>query len=91
MVIADKRRGNDKIRKELHNLFKKFGFIIEIDMNLKVVQYLGVKLNLHTGNVFPYIKPNSKLKYLNTSQEAFNTGYPGILQVKIFLKKKESM
>lgn len=54
MVVPDKKRVNDKIRKQLYKLFKSLGFDIEVDMNSKVVQYLDTELNLETGNISLY-------------------------------------
>lgn len=65
MVVPDNRRNNDKIRKLLFKFFKRLGFVIEVDINQKVAQYLDVELNLQNNNVSPYIKHNSILKYVN--------------------------
>lgn len=67
MIVADERRVNVKIKKEQQKLIKTLGIIIKVDRNLKVIQYLDVELDLHTGNVSPYMKENIMLKYVNTS------------------------
>lgn len=39
----------DKIRKEFQQLFKKFALSLEVEYNLKIVNYLDVTLNLNNG------------------------------------------
>lgn len=45
LIVLDKRKWNDRIRKKIFKLFKELGFDIEVEINLKVVQYLDVELN----------------------------------------------
>lgn len=59
MVVSAKRRTNNNIRKKLFPLFNHLGFKITVYLNVKSVQYLDVELNLTTGTVSPYIKPNT--------------------------------
>lgn len=56
---------NDNIRKKLFNLFKNVGFEISVEMNLNVVQYLGLKQVLVNESVSLCTKPNGKLCYIN--------------------------
>ena len=39
----------DKVRKEFHQLFKENGLSLEIECNLKTVNYLDITLDLNTG------------------------------------------
>ena len=55
----------DKIRKEFHNLFKLNGLSLEIECNLKSVNYLDVTLDLNSGTYKPYRKPNDETLYIN--------------------------
>ena len=57
----------DRMRKEIIQIFKSVGFSIEIETNLKEVDFLDVTLNL-TEKVFrPYKKPNDRILYVHTS------------------------
>ena len=38
-----------KIRKEFHQLFKEYGLSLEIECNLKTVNYLDITLDLNTS------------------------------------------
>lgn len=57
----------DKIRKQLIEIFKSFGFKIEINANLKQVDFLDVTFKLENESYEPYKKPNDQLLYINTS------------------------
>ena len=52
-----------KIRKEFHQLFKENGLSLEIECNLKTVNYLDITLDLSTGTYKPYHKPNDATFY----------------------------
>ena len=51
----------DKKRKATIKIFKYIGFSIDIQANLKEVQFLDITLNLQNGTYRPYKKPNHKL------------------------------
>ena len=55
----------DKIRKEFHQLFKENGLSLEIEWNLKTVNYLDINLDLKTGTFKPYCKPNGETLYIH--------------------------
>ena len=55
----------DKIRKEFQEIFKKNGLFLEIDCNLKTVNYLDVTFDLTTGNYKPFRKPNDETLYIH--------------------------
>ena len=52
-----------KICKEFHQLFKEYGLSLEIECNLKTVNYLDITLDLSTGTYKPYRKPNDETFY----------------------------
>lgn len=54
MVEQDRRRENDNIREKLFKLFKRSGFDIKIETNLKIIQYLDIELDLINESVSPY-------------------------------------
>ena len=58
-------RKGDMIRKKLHQLFNKFGFKLDIQTNLKIMDYLDVTFNLHNGTVSPWRKNNKYSCYIN--------------------------
>ena len=47
-------------------IFKNIGFSIDIQTNLKEVDF-DVMLNLQNGTYHPYKKPNNKLLYIHSS------------------------
>ena len=48
-------------------MFKEIGFKIEIETNLKIVNFLDVTFNLADSTYRPYRKPNDNLLYIHTS------------------------
>ena len=57
----------DRIRKNVIKLFKEIGFKIEIETNLKTVNFLDVTCNLTNSKYRPYRKPNDNLMYIHIS------------------------
>ena len=55
----------DKIREEVHQLFKENRLSLEIECNLKTVNYLDITLDLNTGTYKPYCKPNDEMPYIH--------------------------
>ena len=55
----------DRIRKEIIKVFKNLGLNITIQINLKVVDFLDVSLNLSTESFYPYRKPNDRPMYIH--------------------------
>ena len=55
----------DKVSKEFHQLFKENGLSLEIECNLKTVNYLDITLNLNTDTYKPYPKPNDETLYIH--------------------------
>ena len=58
-------RTADIMRKKITKLFKSHGFDIEIECNLKVVDFLDVTLNLNNGVVTPFKKSNHDPQYIS--------------------------
>ena len=57
----------DRIRKDIIRIFKQIGFKIEIETNLKEVDFPDVTFDLRKETYRPYKKENDKLFYINTS------------------------
>ena len=55
----------ERKRKAIIKLFKECCLNITIKTNLKIVNFLDVKINLDTGTYRPYRKPDNKLSYNN--------------------------
>ena len=55
----------ERKRKAIIKLFKECCLNITIKTNLKIVNFLDVKINLDTGTYRPYRKPDNKLAYNN--------------------------
>ena len=54
----------NRIRKEIIKVFKNLGLNITIQINLKVVDFLDVSLNLSTESFYPNRKPNDRPMYV---------------------------
>ena len=59
----------DRTRKYIIKVMKDLGFQIEIETNLKEVNFLDVTFNLNSGLYKPYKKPNDQLLYVTTSSD----------------------
>ena len=55
---------SEKIKKTFQKMCKSKGLDITINCNMKIVNYLGVTLNLNDGFYHPYQKPNEQLKHV---------------------------
>lgn len=68
LIAVKNKNGHelDKLRKEIIQIFKSIGFQIEININLKIVDFLDLTLNLSENSYKPYKKPNDNLLYINT-------------------------
>ena len=55
------------MRKNIIKIFKGTGFAIDIETNLKIVDFLDITFNLNNGTYRPYKKPNDLLSYINKS------------------------
>ena len=56
---------NDKVWKEVIDLFKQHHLTLEIKCNLKTVDYFDITLYLTTGLFEPYNKTNNIPRYIN--------------------------
>ena len=52
------RQQIDCLRKNIQ-LYKVIGFLIDIETNLKIVNFLDITFNLNNGTFKPYKKPNN--------------------------------
>ena len=57
----------DRIRKKVIQLFRDNCFLIDIETNLKIVNFLNIMFNLNNGTFKPYKKPNDSLLYIKKS------------------------
>ena len=55
----------DRVRKKIIAIFQEHGLKIEIDTNLKTVNFLDITLNLDKSKYSPYMKPNDKPIYVH--------------------------
>ena len=58
-------RNIEIVKKKLCKIFKDHGLKITVEANSKIVNYLDITLDLTSGKVSPYMKPNNKLLYVN--------------------------
>ena len=57
----------DRMCKNIIKTFKDIGFAIDVETNLKIVDFLDTTFNLNNGTYRPYKKPNDLLLYINKS------------------------
>ena len=57
----------DTKRKNIIRVFKDIGFDIDININMKTVDFLDMTLDLVSETYKPYKKPNNYLQYIHTS------------------------
>ena len=55
----------DKIRKNVYEIFKKHDLKLEIQCNLKIINFLDITLDLNNGTYKPYRKPNDEAIYVH--------------------------
>ena len=55
----------ERIKKNLQKTFKDFGLEIMAESNVRIVNYLDVRLNLNNGSFKPYHKPDDIIQYIN--------------------------
>ena len=53
------------VKKNIQKWFKKHGWDIIIQCNMKLVNYLNFTFNLNDRTCKPYTKPNNKVKYIH--------------------------
>ena len=57
----------DRKSKNIIKTFKDIGFAIDVETNLKTLDFLDITFNLNNGTYRPYKKPNDLLLYINKS------------------------
>ena len=60
------RQETEKVRKNIIRVFRDIGFSLEIETNLKEVDFLDTSLNLRNGTYRSYKKPNDRLLYIHS-------------------------
>ena len=87
LIVQQNKNGHelDQSRKKIVDIFKKIGFQIDIEINLKIVNFLDVTFNLTDNSYKPYKKPNDRLLYINTE-----SNHPSeiIKQIPISINKR---
>jgi hypothetical protein len=64
-VSSLSKKENENLKKEICKIFKEEGLDITITVNLKIVEFLDVELNLLTETHRPYTKPNNTILYID--------------------------
>ncbi|PIK40481.1 hypothetical protein BSL78_22671 [Apostichopus japonicus] len=59
----------DMKRKEVTQLFNKFGLKVTIETNLQVVNYLDITMNLANGSFAPYRKPGDNPLFIHSHSD----------------------
>ena len=67
LILLRNLNGQQMEKKRKTIIFKDIGFSIDIQTNLKEVDFLDVTLNLQNGTYRLYKKPNEKLLYIHSS------------------------
>ena len=65
LVVEGGGQKAERMKKKLFSLFKSVGLKITAEANLKSVNFLDVNLDLADGTFKPFMKPNSKVKYVS--------------------------
>ena len=60
------RQETDKVGKNIIRVFKDIGFSLEVETNLKEVDFLDVSLNLCNKTYQPYKNANDRLLYIHS-------------------------
>ena len=58
-------RQNEKMKDKLSQIFNSYGLKLDIKVNLSVVDYLDITMNLRTGSYAPYMKPGDVKHYVH--------------------------
>ena len=63
----------ERMKKELQKLFKTFDLKINIETNMKIVNFLDVTIDLNSGTYKPFTKPNKKYNMYTSNQTIHHT------------------
>ena len=71
MAVFKNTKGlqSERIKKTFQKMFKNKGLDIIINYNMKIVNYLGVTLNLNDGSYRHYKKPNEETNYIHVHSD----------------------
>ena len=64
-IPGKSKKENEKLKKFLIKVFRKYSLEIEIELNLTEVNYLELSMNLENGRYKPYCTSNAKTVYVN--------------------------
>ena len=53
----------DRDTKNVIQLFKNFGFLVDIETSLKILDFFDIMFDLNNGALKPYKKPNDTFLY----------------------------
>ena len=65
IIQSKSARIADKVRKEMHEIFKTHGLRITADISHQIVNFLDITLNLSDETYAPYMKPNNVPLYIH--------------------------
>ena len=73
LVVLKNKSGPqlEQVKKNIQKIFKGHELDINIQCNMKIVNYIDVTFNLNDGTYEPYTKPNNEIKYIDK-----NSNYP---------------
>ena len=75
----------ERTKKSLQKTFKEFGLKIVAESNLRIVNYLDVKLKLNNGSFRPCNKPDNLIQYIN--KESKNPPTKNYFKNHLFIMK----
>ena len=64
-VLDGTKRQNEVIKKKICDIFRKNQLKITVEVNMKIVDFLDVTLDLERDKFCPFMKPNNVLEYVN--------------------------
>ena len=64
-ILKGTPQQNERIKKDICKIFKENELKVTIEANKKIVNFLGVTLDLNTGRYMQYMKPGNVLQYVN--------------------------
>ena len=83
-VSSLSKRENENLEKKIGRIFKDEGLyitIIEVDLN--ILEFSDVELNLLEGTHKPYNKPNNTILYINLKQKTKQKKHPNSMKKNI--------
>ena len=69
LLVFRNINGRQAEKKTIQKIFKDKGLQIIIKYNLKIIDYLGVTINLNDGTYRPFHKPNEETTYIHVESD----------------------